>query len=261
MIDCLYRRLPSDGDFQVFESTDGTRSNWDPEIQHGSPPLALMTKLIEEHATGSRLRVGRLTLDILGAIPVVPLRVRAWTLRPGSRIAMMCAEMLPVGADRPVARVTAWLLATSDTSDVVTDRYPPLRKGDAVANPHAWLGAPGYLETVSWHRQTTPASEAAEVWLSPLVPLVDDEPVSETQRLAMVVDSANGVGAALDPNDFLFMNTDTTVHLHRVPSGDEFALRARASIGPDGVGVTTADLFDDRGFIGTSAQTLLVLRR
>lgn len=261
MIDCLYRRLPSDGDFQVFESTDGTRSNWDPEIQHGSPPLALMTKLIEEHATGSALRVGRLTLDILGAIPVVPLRVRAWTLRPGARIQLVCAEMLPVGADRPVARVTAWLLATSDTAAVATDRHPPLGKGDPVANPHAWLGAPGYLETVTWHRQDTPPGAAAEVWMSPLVPLVDAEPVTETQRLAMVVDSANGVGASLDPNEFLFMNTDTTVHLHRVPSGDEFALRARASIGPDGVGVTTADLFDHRGFVGTSAQTLLVLRR
>ena len=48
MIDCHYHRLSADGEFQVFESTDGTRSNWDPEIQHGSPPLALMTKLIEE---------------------------------------------------------------------------------------------------------------------------------------------------------------------------------------------------------------------
>ena len=40
-----------------------------------------------------------------------------------------------------------------------------------------------------------------------------------------------------------------------------FALRARGSIGPDGIGVTTAELFDRDGFIGTSAQTLLVQRR
>ena len=270
MIDCLYRRLPSDGEFQVFESTDGTRSNWDPEIQHGSPPLALMTKLIEEHTAdarsntgtaGTSQRVGRLTLDILGSIPVTPMRLRAWTLRPGARIAMACAEMVPVGAERPVARVTAWLLATGDTVDVATDRYPPLREGDPVLNPHAWAGAPGSLETVSWRKQDTPPETSAEVWMSPLVPLVDDEPVTPIQKLAMVVDSANGAGAALDPTRFLFMNTDTTVHLHRVPAGDDFALRARASIGPDGVGVTTADLFDRHGFIGTSAQTLLVLRR
>ena len=136
MIDCLYRRLAADGEFQLFESTDGTRSNWDPEIQHGSPPLALMTKLIEELAADSGLRVGRLTLDILGAIPVTQVRVRAWVERPGSRISMMAAEMLaprPDGAERAVARVTAWLLATSDTADAATDRYPPLVEGDAAA--------------------------------------------------------------------------------------------------------------------------------
>jgi hypothetical protein len=43
----MYRRVAADDGSYVFESTDGTRSNWDPEIQHGSPPLALMTKLIE----------------------------------------------------------------------------------------------------------------------------------------------------------------------------------------------------------------------
>ena len=117
----------------MFESTDGTRSNWDPEIQHGSPPLALMTKLIEELAADSGLRVGRLTLDILGAIPVAPVRVRAWVERPGTRISLMAAEMSaqrPDGADRAVARVTAWLLATSDTADAATDRYPPLVEGE-----------------------------------------------------------------------------------------------------------------------------------
>jgi hypothetical protein len=51
------------------------------------------------------------------------------------------------------------------------------------------------------------------------------------------------------------------VHLHRLPAGNSFALRARGSIGPDGIGVTTADIFDRQGFIGVVAQTLLVQRR
>ena len=77
MIDCYYRRLGADGDLQRFESTEGTGSNWDESIQHGSPPLALLTKSIEELAAGSGMQVGRLTLDILGAIPVAPVAVRA----------------------------------------------------------------------------------------------------------------------------------------------------------------------------------------
>ncbi|MGO4444885.1 thioesterase family protein [Mycobacterium sp. 2YAF39] len=264
MIDCYYRRVGADGDLLVFESTDGTRSNWDPEIQHGSPPLALMIKLIEEMAPGSGLRIGRVTLDILGAIPVTTVKVRAWVERPGKRISLMMAEMLATrsdGTDRAVARVTAWLLATSDTTDAATDRYPPLVEGEAIAVPHSWVGAKGYLETVSWRRQPEGGESGNVVWLSPLVPLVDSEPTTDLQRLAMVVDSANGAGAALDPEEFMFMNTDTAVHLHRLPVGEDFALRARGSIGPDGIGVTTAELFDRHGFVGTSAQTLLVMRR
>ena len=104
-------------------------------------------------------------------------------------------------------------------------------------------------------------STGAVYWMSPGANLVDDEPTTALQRLAMVVDSANGIGAAIDPQQFVYMNTDTVVHLHRLPAGSDFAVQARGSIGPDGVGVTTAELFDRDGFIGTSAQTLLVQRR
>jgi hypothetical protein len=259
----LYHRLPADGDFAAFESTADTRSNWDPAIQHGSPPLALLTRAVEDLAAGRGLRVGRLTLDILGAIPVAPVWVRAEVVRPGSRISLMAADMLaarPDGSRRAVARVTAWLLAPSDTADAVTDRYPPLAEGAAAGAAHAWEGAPGYLETVDWRRQPDDGTSAV-AWLTPLVPLVDDEPTTALQRLAMVVDSANGIGAALDPREFMFMNTDTVVHLHRLPVGSDFGLRTRASIGPDGIGVTTAEIFDRDGFIGTSAQTLLVQRQ
>ncbi|MCH9733851.1 MAG: thioesterase family protein [Actinomycetia bacterium] len=268
MIDCLFRRQPiTDGEDLLFLATDGTRSNWDPEIQHGSPPLALLTKAIEDlnlQTAGAGLRIGRLTLDILGPIPVTIVRVRARVDRPGSRISLMTAEMLTDragGSPRVVARLTAWLLSPSDTRDAATDRYPPLTEGRGTEYAHAWEGEPGYLETVSWRRQADPEGADAEVWLTPRLPLVDSEPTTPLQRLAMVVDSANGVGATLDPRQFVFMNTDTAVHLHRLPTGKDFGLRARASIGPDGIGVTTAEIFDRQGFIGTCAQTLLVQRR
>ena len=266
MIDCHYRRVGTDGDQQIFESTMGTASNWDAEIQHGSPPLALLTKAVEElgERLGPGLRIGRLMLDILGAIPVAPVKVRAWVVRPGTRISLVAAEMTaiaPDGTDRAVARVTAWLLARSDTAAVATDRHPPLVEGVATDHAHGWMGAPGYLETISWRTQATAPGDASEAWLSPLVPLVQSEQPTDLQRLAMVVDSANGVGAVLDPNEFFFLNTDTAVHLHRLPEGNDFGLRTRASIGPDGIGVTTTEIFDRRGFIGTAAQTLLVRRR
>jgi hypothetical protein len=189
-----YRRLGTDGDWQLFDSTIGTASNWDVRIQHGSPPLALLTKAIEELCPPG-MRAGRLLLDILGAIPVAPVRVRAHIERPGTRICLAVAEMRPLDRpERPVARVSAWLLATGDTADARTDRYPPLVEGATADRPHGWLGAPGYLETISWRPQHAAPGEPAVSWMSPLVPLVDAEPTTALQRLAQVVDSANGSG-------------------------------------------------------------------
>ncbi|BBY89602.1 thioesterase family protein [Mycolicibacterium tokaiense] len=256
MSSSYYRRRP-DG---VFDSTDLTRSNWTPEIQHGSPPLALLTKAIEEHLADSPLRIGRLTLDILGAIPVEPVLVRVWVERPGRRISLLAAEMTPQGQQRPVARVTAWALAVSDTSAAVTDRHPPLTEGSTVELPDGWWNADGYLDSVDFRRQQDDSGSRV-FWMTPKVALVDDEPSTALQRLTMVVDSANGVGSVLDPQRYVFMNTDTVLHLHRLPTGADFAVRARASIGADGIGVTTAEVFDRDGFVGTSAQTLLVQQR
>ncbi|AQA04935.1 thioesterase [Mycobacterium sp. MS1601] len=256
MSSCYYRRRP-DG---VFESTDLTRSNWTPEIQHGSPPLALLTKAVEEQLADTPMRIGRLSLDILGAVPVEPMQVRTWVDRPGRRISLLAAEMTPVGQQRPVARVTAWALAVSDTADAATERHPPLVEGATIALPDGWWNAEGYLESVDFRRQQDDCGSRV-FWLTPKVALVDDEPTTALQRLTMVVDSANGVGSVLDPQEYMFMNTDTVLHLHRLPTGADFALRARGSIGSDGIGVTTAEVYDRAGFVGTSAQTLLVQRR
>jgi hypothetical protein len=264
MIGCFYRRLATEGDWLAVSPTDYTRSNWSPELQHGSPPLALLTKLIEEQSTGSGLRIGRLSLDILGAIPVAPVRVRVWVERPGSRVCMIAGEMSADrdgGPARAVARVTAWLLAVTDTADVASDRYPPLVEGRTEPLPAVFADAGGYFDAIDWRPQNIEGQSAAVSWFSPLANIVDTEPMSALQRLASVVDCANGVGKVLDPDRFVFMNTDTVVHLHRLPTGNDFALRARASVGPDGVGVTTAEVFDRVGFIGTSAQTLLIQRR
>lgn len=258
MTGSYYRRAGIENGHPMFESTPLTRSNWGPDLQHGSPPLALLTRAVEELIDGTGMRIGRLSLDILGAIPVDRVHVTAEVQRPGRRICLLTAHLYARG--RAVAQLSAWALATTDTADVATDRHEPLTQGPPQPPP-AWLAtARGYIESVQWSTHLDNPDGTAVAWLRPEVALVDGEEPTALQRLAMVVDSANGVGAALDMRKFSFMNTDTVVHLHRLPTGADFGLQARASIGPDGIGVTTAEIFDRTGFIGTSAQTLLVQR-
>jgi len=253
-----YRRGAESG---VFEPTEHSRSNWDPAIQHGSPPLALLTKHLDQLIAGTPQRIGRITLDILGAVPVRPVRVRAWVERPGRRIALLVAEMTAVDDARPVARATAWAVATTDTTDVASDRYAPLAEGPRLPLPPDWWGQAGYIGSVDWRRQEQEPTGAV-FWLTARGgELVADEPTTPLEKMTLVVDSANGVGAVLDPKTFVYMNVDTAVHLHRLPVGDDFGLRARASIGPDGIGVTNSEIFDRSGFIGTCAQSLIIQRR
>lgn len=257
--DCYYRRAGTEDGHPAFDSTALTGSNWGPQLQHGSPPLALLTRAVEELIAGTGMRIGRLSLDILGAIPVGRVHVSAEVQRPGRRICLVAAEMFSAG--RVVARLNCWALATTDTADVATDRHEPLVQGPPQPPPDWLASARGYIESVQWSTHLNNPDGTAVAWLRPEVALIDGEEPTALQRLAMVVDSANGVGAALDMRTFSFMNTDTVVHLHRLPIGADFGLQARASIGPDGIGVTTAEIFDRTGFIGTSAQTLLVQRR
>ena len=55
-------------------------------MQHGSPPLALLTKADRGAGSGVGPADRPASLEILGAIPVAPLRARAWVERPGTRI-------------------------------------------------------------------------------------------------------------------------------------------------------------------------------
>ena len=65
--------------------------------------------------------------------------------------------------------------------------------------PHSWEGATGYLEAVSWRRQRELDNGSPVVWMSPLAQLVDTEEMTQTQRLALVVDCANGAARQSTP--------------------------------------------------------------
>jgi hypothetical protein len=62
----------------------------------------------------------------------------------------------------------------------------------------------------------------------------------------------------LSIRDWQFMNTELTAHLLREPGGEWVGLRARTMLGGGAAGLATAEVFDDRGFVGRTAQALLV---
>ncbi|HEX5195377.1 MAG TPA: acyl-CoA thioesterase domain-containing protein [Solirubrobacteraceae bacterium] len=64
-----------------YEPTRATESPWDRDAQHGGPPAALLAHLIDA-TVGDGLRLARLSIDFLGAIPRRELAV---TVQPRAR--------------------------------------------------------------------------------------------------------------------------------------------------------------------------------
>jgi hypothetical protein len=101
----------------------------------------------------------------------------------------------------------------------------------------------------------------AAVYTRPRLPLVEGESLSALQRLLLMVDSANGISAAVPWATFTFVPVELTVSVRRHPRTEWVGMRAETAIEPDGIGQTKADLFDEAGFLGTATQTLFVAPR
>lgn len=235
---------------------------WSPDSQHMGPPAALLVRELEGCAPRAEVAFSRLAFEVLGPVPMGELTVRAWVERPGRAVELLSAEL--IADDRPVVRAHAWRIAQSDTSLVAGGAAPPLdppERGEPMPIPSLWLR--GYLDATEWRALEggMTGSGRAIVWGRTLVDIVEGEAGTPLQRLCAIADSANGVSSRLDIRRWLFINTDLTLHLHRQPLGEWFALDAESVVGPTGAGSTSSVLHDLSGPVGRGAQSLLVRPR
>ena len=68
-----------------YEQTRATESPWDRKAQHGGPPAALLAHVIDQTVEGP-LRIGHISVDILGPIPLREVVVEVSLIKPGRRV-------------------------------------------------------------------------------------------------------------------------------------------------------------------------------
>jgi len=238
--------------------TRHTAGPWSPDAQHGGPPAALLARAIEGLGDGSRT-VSRITVDLLGPAPLAPLEVRAAVTRPGRTVELVGAELVD-DSGRVVMRASAWRVPRGAGGPVagLPEAPPGPDHGRELDLPPGWHR--GYLDTITWRWVEGALAEPgpATVWMRPGVPLATGEELTPLQRLLVCVDSASGVSSALDIRQWQFMNTELTVHLVRELRGEWVGLRARTVLVGGASGLALAEVFDEEGFVGHSAQALLV---
>ncbi len=246
-----------------FRATDATVGPWDPRLQHGSPPAALLARAIERGLPRDDARIARVDFHFLGPVAVGELTVEAEVVRPGARVERSRARLSVAG--RVAMEANAWRIAVAPgrVPAVAVSELPPAFVEEQPTPRFGDVAAFGYAESLEWRFAEgdfeTPGPAAA--WTRPRVPLVEGEETSPLGRLLLMVDSANGISAELPPSRYTFVPVQLSVSLLRHPCTDWVAMRARTAIDPDGVGLTRADLFDEQGAIGVATQTLFVAAR
>ncbi|HET7408544.1 MAG TPA: thioesterase family protein [Mycobacteriales bacterium] len=248
-------------DETTFRATEATVGPWDAASQHAGPPSALLGRTLELADPREELMLARVTTEILGPVPTpADLTVTARVARPGKRVEMVEAEMAHAG--RPVMLARGWRIARVAADLPVDDapRQPPPLPADSDPDPG---NSGGYFTSMEWRwvNGHFTALGPATVWARMRVPLVDGEEPSPWQRVLCLADSANGISNRLPMADWLFINTELTVHLFREPVGDWVCMDAVSHAGTDGVGLATSRLFDAQGQVGRGAQALLIAER
>ncbi len=259
MTDAFYVPAADDDTFLATEHTGGP---WDPAMQHGGPPSALLARAIEQVPADRPATVVRMAVEILGPVPVGEVRVHSRLARPGRSVELLEAELTAGGRAAVKARAwrvrVAWLDLPADVE--VPTGAPPMPDHDT-EYAGDWPG--GFLRAMQLRFSEGSWTELgpATTWGRQRVPLVDGEQPSGLQRLMVLADCGNGISSALPIADWVFINPDLTVHLCRYPVGEWLCLQAATTADPSGFGVATSTLYDASGRVGHGAQSLFIDKR
>ncbi|MFS0699309.1 thioesterase family protein [Cellulomonas sp. 179-A 4D5 NHS] len=250
-------------DAATFRPTEHVSGGWNPREQHIAPALGLLAHAVEtDHATRTPdpLQLARASYDILGTLPLEPVRIDVEVLRPGRTIELVHATLSHAG--RPAVVLRAWLLRGYDTAAHAGGALPTIPDPNEIPvwDPaDIWPG--GFVRSVEVRRHQHEPGRAVS-WVRPTMPLVRDESVSATARMLGVIDIANGLTPRTPTDQLVFPNVDLTAHLVATPRGDWIGLDTTVTFGPTGLGLTHTTVHDTTlGPVAVATQALTVRRR
>jgi hypothetical protein len=257
-------------DESVFSATDYTVGPWARDAQHGGPPAALLGRAIED-TVGPDKQIVRVTFDILRPVPVGKVELQTRVVRPGKKVSLVESTMSAAGKE--VMRAAGWAIRTTDLELPDAQGDPPATSPERIESMDPATVVPPtpdhsselktYLHATEWRFTSGGFLETgpANAWLRTRVPLIEGEQDTPLTKVLAVADSASGVSGALDFFKWLYINTDLSVYLHRLPEGPWINLDAVTTPERSGVALCSARLSDERGPIGTSSQALFIAPR
>ena len=131
-----------------YQPTKHAQGAWNEHEQHMAPATGLLTAELNGYAPQENMRIARISLDILGLIPLDDFTITTRCIRPGRTIELVEAVMSSRGRDAIIAR--AWRLMTQDTSEIAgLEDQKSIHKPEGLSSWEGMKGWPGgFIESV-----------------------------------------------------------------------------------------------------------------
>lgn len=227
-------------------------SPWNPDAQLGVCLGGLVAHAIESIPSPAPMLTARLTIDILGAVPIERLMPTTRVLREGRRLQLVEAELRANG--RCWVRGTALRVRTADSPAASVPPTHPFPAEITAARAGQWA------QTVRIGGDHTIAGPGA-LWLRIVAALIEGRTLTPLQAVAMAADFGSGTAPPVPMASWSFANVDISIHLARAPVGDWLLVDALSESAGNGVGLTHSRLGDSSGMIGMAHQTTFLDRR
>ncbi len=227
-------------------------SPWNGTSQVGLALAGLSGHVLAKVPTQEPMLTTRISIDILGAVPLVPLVPRIRMLRDGRRMQVVDAEFF--AEDKLWVRATAVRARISDTGEQST----PLTR-------RYWTEQDHY-DNLQWFEERQISLDRSQpgpgaIWIRFLSDIVEGEPLEPLSLAAILGDFGNGTAPVLPIMENTLANMDITVCMSRLPRGDWILIDAEGETSGQGSGYSRTRLGDAEGMFATAMQSIFIDQR
>lgn len=241
---------------------------WYANSLHGSSMMALMAHAAEQFPSDIPRLVSRLTVDMMRAAPMAALTTEVKVMRSGKNVEFLDIHLLSDG--KLYIRGSAMRIRVQDVT--IDDYFRGIEPFPALPekNDDEFFRFPG-AENPGYHHVIDMRMDEHQgfpiLWFKLAVPAIEGFENSSIVKLAAACDWTYAVpnivhrrktGIEMDQQTFFAINPDTTINFFRPVEGDWVGLKAQAAYGDLGSGTCAAQLFDCKGPVGFSSQTVLI---
>ena len=266
--DCALFDIQKDKTGELFVPTVLAQGPWYANSLHGSSMMGLMARAAEQHPSDIPRLVSRLSVDMMRAAPMAPLRTESEIVRSGKNVEFL--DLRLYAGDELFIRGSAMRIRKQAV--VIEDYFRGI--GTCPKLPQetesGFFRFPG-AETPAYHHAIDMCIDEHEgfpvLWFKLAVPFVAGEQNSSIVQLACACDWTYAVpnivyrrknNIEMEQQTFFAINPDTTINFFRPFSGEWVGIKAQATYGDIGSGCVGAQLFDEQGPVGFSSQTVLI---